>query len=138
MRISGIDTINTALSTQNAFYDGSGKLSRPARAQVAADYATATAAAAVVTYAAVAALKHIISGVVASYAGTTPAGSLKVEDVSGTVVFNVDLDGKGPFVITFPESIKAAAVNTALIVTLASGGTSVVGKVTVFGHRLEA
>lgn len=97
-----------------------------------------SATAAVVTYAAVAGQYHVIRGIAYSYDSTPTGGNLKVEDVSGTTVFSVDIPAAGAGVITFPIPLRSAAVNTALIVTLASGAGSVVGKVNVFGHTTEA
>ena len=94
--------------------------------------------AAIVTYAAVAGVKHIITGIAWSYAGGIPSGSLKVEDVSGTTVFVMGITEEGAGVITFPRPKKAAAVNTAMIVTLAAAGAAVTGKVSVLNHWTEA
>ncbi len=100
-------------------------------------HAPAANNAAVVTYAAVAGVRHCISGIAWSYDGDPTGGNLKVEDVSGTTVFSIDVTSKGPGVIIFPRAKKAAAVNTALIVTLAAGGGSVSGKVSVLNHWTE-
>ena len=102
-------------------------------------HAPAANAAAIVTYAAEAALKHCITGIAWSYIGGIPtAGNLKVEDVSGTTVFTMDIDEGGPGVIIFPQPKKSAAVNTAMIVTLAAGGAGITGKVSVLNHWTEA
>ena len=51
-------------------------------------HAPAVNTAAIVTYAADATKKHVITGVAWSYAGGTPVGgNLKIEDVSGNTVF---------------------------------------------------
>jgi len=102
-------------------------------------HAPAAATAAVVTYAAQASLKHCISGVAWSYYGGIPAsGNLIVEDVSGTTVFNVDIHEEGPGVYYFHKPKKSAAANTAMIITLASGGAGVTGKVSILSHWTEA
>jgi hypothetical protein len=94
--------------------------------------------AAVVTYAADATKKHVITGVAWSYTGGTPVGgNLKIEDVSGTVVFSVDIDKSGPGSFEFPRPKIGAAVNTAMIITLAAGGAGVTGKISVENHFLE-
>mgnify|MGYP001616828706 FL=1 len=102
-------------------------------------HAPAAATAAVVTYAAVASVKHVITGIAWSYVGGIPSGgNLKVEDVSGTTVFTMDISDQGAGFIIFPKPKKAAAVNTAMIITLASGGAGVTGKVSVVNHWTEA
>lgn len=94
--------------------------------------------AAVITYAAVAGQKHVIGGVAWSYNGAPTAGNLKIEDVAGTVVFSVDITSAGPGFIPFPQPLRQAAVNTALIITLSAGGAAVTGKVNALSHWLEA
>lgn len=96
------------------------------------------ATAAVVTYAAVAGQYHVIRGIAYSYDSTPTGGNLKVEDVSGTSVFSIDVPVAGAAVIQFPIPLRSSIVNTALIVTLASGAGSVVGKVNVLGHTTES
>ena len=127
----GID--QTTLGATNA-------VTEKAVAAAAADvHAPAANTAAIVTYAAVAAVKHCVSGIAWSYVGGIPTGgNLKIEDVSGTTVFTLDIDEGGPGVIVFPKPKKAAAVNTALIVTLAAGGAGITGKVSVLNHWTEA
>jgi hypothetical protein len=95
--------------------------------------------AAVVTYAASASAKHVIYGLAWSYtgSGTLAGGNIKVEDVSGTTVFTIDIDAKGNGSIVFPRPLRGAAINTAMIVTLAAGGANVTGKVSVLGHTTE-
>jgi len=100
-------------------------------------HAPAANTAAVVTYAADATHKHAISGVAWSYAGGIPVGgNLKVEDGAGVTVFSVDIPDYGPGVVEFPRPKVGAAVNTALIVTLAAGGAGVTGKISVLNHWL--
>jgi len=93
--------------------------------------APAQATAAVITLAAVAGKKHIISQITYSYSATPTGGNLKVEDVSGTTVFNVDVPAAGVGQIFFRQPLRGAAANTAMIITLASGAGTVVGKVNV-------
>jgi hypothetical protein len=100
-------------------------------------HAPAANTAAVVTYSAAGTgLSHSLSGVAWSYSGDPTGGNLKIEDGSGTTVFSVDVTSKGPGFFLFPEPLRGAA-NTALIVTLAAGGSGVSGKVNVLGKRTE-
>jgi hypothetical protein len=102
-------------------------------------HAPAANTAAVVTYEAVAALHHVISGIAWSYAGsgTLTGGNLKVEDGAGTTVFSIDITSLGAGFIPFIPP-KRGTVNTAMVVTLAAGGADVTGKVSVLGHWTEA
>jgi hypothetical protein len=102
-------------------------------------HAPAVNTAAVVTYAAVAAVKHVITGIAWSYVGGVPVGgNLMIEDISGTTVFSMDISDQGAGVITFPRPKVSAAANKAMIITLAAGGAGVTGKVSVLGHWTEA
>jgi hypothetical protein len=96
--------------------------------------------AAVVTYIAASGLKHCISGVAWSYTGGDPVGgNLKIEDVSGTKVFSVDITSQGPGVIIFPRPKRSAVSGTAMIITLAAGGSAAItGKLSILGHWTEA
>jgi hypothetical protein len=102
-------------------------------------HAPASNTAAVVTYAAVAGKKHVISGLIVSYSnsGTLAGGNIKIEDVSGTTVFSADIFAKGTYFFPFPTPMRGNAANTALIVTLAAGGATVDGKLTVLGYHTE-
>lgn len=94
--------------------------------------------AAIVTYGATADVNHVITGVAWSYHGGIPAnGNLLVEDVAGTTVFSVDIHEEGPGGYIFPKPKKAAAANTAMIITLAAGGAGITGKVSVLNHWTE-
>jgi hypothetical protein len=97
--------------------------------------AHASGGAAVITYDAVAAKRHVITGVAWSYGGAPTGGNLKIEDVSGTTVFSIDITAAGPGMIIFPKPKMSALVNTAMIVTLADGG--VANKVNVLNHYLQ-
>jgi hypothetical protein len=99
--------------------------------------APAVNTAAVVTYAASPGVAHVIGGVAWSYNAAPTGGNLKIEDVSGTVVFSVDITTAGPGFFQFARPKKSAAVNTALIVTLAAAGAAVTGKVSVLSHWTE-
>jgi hypothetical protein len=100
-------------------------------------HAPAAATAAVVTYAAVARQKHVISGVAWSYSAAPTGGNLLVTD-AGATVFSLDITAAGPGFFIFPYPKRSAAANTALVITLASGAGTVVGKVAILSHWLEA
>lgn len=102
----------------------------------AANYATASNAAAVVTVAAAATKCHAISGLAWSYSGSPTSGMVKIEDGSGTTVFSLDITAAGPGSVLFGKPMRGT-VNTALIVTLAAGGGGVVGKVNLLGYEQE-
>lgn len=87
--------------------------------------------AAVVTKAAVPGYAHVVGSVAWSYDAAPTGGNLKIEDVSGTTVFSIDITAAGPGVFNFFPPLKMAAANTALIVTLAAGGSGVTGKLSV-------
>jgi hypothetical protein len=90
--------------------------------------------AAVVTYAAAGAnVSHVINGIAWSYSAAPTAGNLKIEDGSGNVVFSIDITSAGAGFFPFPAAKKGTA-NTAMIVTLAAGGSAVTGKVSVLCH----
>lgn len=100
-------------------------------------HAPASNTAAVVTYAAAGSgVAHVIGGVAWSYNAVPTGGNLKIEDGSGTTVFTVDITAAGPGFFIFPRPKKGAA-NTAMIITLASGGSGVTGKVSVSSHWTE-
>ena len=98
-------------------------------------HAPASNTAAVVTYTANATKAHAIGGIAWSYSGTPTSGNLKVENGSGTVVFTIDVTTAGPGFIPFVPTLEGST-NTALIITLAAGGSGVTGKVSVLGHYL--
>ncbi len=100
------------------------------------DYATQTHAAAVVTYAAAGiGVAHSIAGVSWSYsAGTLAGGALTIADGSNTV-FSVDIVNEGPGSIQFNTPLIGTP-NQQMVITLADGSASVVGKLTVLGHTL--
>lgn len=113
----------SALSTSNPL-----PTLEASRTVAAANYATATNAAATLTYAAAGSgVSHVIGGIVFSYSGTPTGGSLTITD-GGVTVFSVDITASGPGPIVFPRPMKFAA-NSAVVVTLAAGGSGIVGKV---------
>ncbi len=88
-----------------------------------------SATAAVVTYAAVTGMYHVIGQVFGSLDAdpATPV-NLKIEDVSGTTVFSVDIAKGGAFSFTFTPAKQSQASGTAMIVTLAAPSSGVSGK----------
>ncbi len=96
-------------------------------------YATQTNADAVVTYTAVPNGRHSIEGVSWSYSGT-PTGTLMVEDGSGNVIFSEDITVAGPGFFNFGNLV--GSINTDMIITLVAGGSGVVGKLNVLGHKI--
>ena len=71
-------------------------------------------------------VSNVLALVAWSYDNTPTAGSLTIEDGSGTTVFKVDITAAGPGFIPFDPPLKGTA-NTALIATLAAGGAGVSG-----------
>ena len=94
-------------------------------------------AAAIVTYAAAPNLKHVISGVAWSYIGGIPSGGNLLVTDAGVTVFSMDIPDQGAGFIVFPHPKINAAVNTAMVVTLAAGGVAITGKVSVLNHWTE-
>jgi hypothetical protein len=100
------------------------------------DVATSsTNAAAVVTYAADYYGRHSIEGVAWSYDATPTGGLLTIENASGNVVFSGSITAAGPGFFNFEEGLLGS-INSAMIITLAAGGSGVVGKINVVGHKV--
>ena len=94
------------------------------------NYATATNAAATITYSAGGSgVFHAIYGIAWSL-GSTPASAvvLSITD-NGNTVFAIGVTNSGPGFI--PICIANASANTALVVSLAAAGTGIVGRVNV-------
>lgn len=89
--------------------------------------------AAVVTKVAVAATSHVITGVAWSYSAAPTNGRLTITD-AGNTVFDIDITAAGWGSITFPVPKVSAAVNTAMVVTLAAGGAGISGKVNILNY----
>lgn len=100
-------------------------------------HAPAANTAAVVTYAAPERpLGHVISGVCWSYAGGDPTGgNLKIED-GGVTVFSMDITSAGAGFIPF-DPPKRGSAGQPLVITLAAGGASVTGKLSIRSHWTE-
>jgi hypothetical protein len=97
--------------------------------EVAPNYATAASdTAVVITLAAKAGQRHMIHGLQWSYTGGTPAGSITVENGSGTTIFSCGITASGPG--GFMAFLRGS-INTAMIITLAAGGVSIVGKLNI-------
>jgi hypothetical protein len=100
-------------------------------------HAPAANTAAIVTYAAAGVGRaHALLGVSVSYNADPTGGNFKIEDGAGNIVFTQDLPAKGVYQFQFPSPCIGRA-NQALILTLAAGGASCTGKVSVTGHRVE-
>jgi hypothetical protein len=110
-------------------------IARVPRTLAATNYATATNASAIVTYAAVAGQSNVISGIAFSYSGTPVGGSLTIAD-GATTVFSIDVISGGAGFIPFNPPVRGTT-NTALTITLSGGGAGVVGKVSVLGRWTE-
>lgn len=92
--------------------------------------------AAVVTYSATAGAKHAIGMIFASYSATPTGGLLTITD-DGATIFALQIAAAGPVVVDLSDyPIVASVANKAMVVTLAAGGGSVVGALTV-RHWLE-
>lgn len=90
----------------------------------------------VVTYAAVAGKRHVITGVAWSYDATPTGGSIVVADnVTGTFL-SLAITASGPGFIAFPLP-KAGDPGSTLTITLAAGGASVSGRVWALNHWTE-
>ena len=93
--------------------------------------------AAVVTYAAAAGLRHVITGMSWSYYGGVPVGRITVQD-AGVTVFVGDIADEGCGFFVFPSPKRSAAVNTAMVITLAAAGVAgVTGKLSILNHWRE-
>jgi hypothetical protein len=101
------------------------------------DYATGTNAAAVITLgAAGGGRNHVITGISYGYSAAPTSGSIKIEDGSGNVVFRSPITSAGQQTINFYPP-KIGSSNTSMIITLAAGGSAIVGDVNILGRRVE-
>lgn len=90
---------------------------------VSTKVATATNAAAAVTYAATAGVRWILHYLLWSYTGS-PVGSITITDGTTTIVLDITVGGPGYVGFEF-----VGVVGAAVTVTLAAGGSGVVGRV---------
>ena len=117
--------------------DGRLETTRRALAGFTSDvHAPAANTAAVVTYPAIPWAIHVIGGVAWGYSGGDPTGgSIKVEDGSGNVIFGpIPITAAGAGAFYFPMTKRNAAVNRALIITLAAGGGGITGVLSIIDH----
>lgn len=90
-----------------------------------------------ILYAADAYGSHVIDGLSFGYSGTVPTtGNIAVQVPSGTNIFSADVVGTGIQYINFPNSLRGSG-NNSMYVVLKAGAVGDVGKLTVFGHRVE-
>lgn len=89
--------------------------------------------AAIVTIAAVSGKRHYLTGIHCSFDAAPAATTLKVENGAGTTVWEVDITSVGPMEFLFLSPMEMT-VNTALVVTLGAGGSSVGGNVAVSAY----
>lgn len=124
--------VQTFRSKDNGTYHVPQSSQAPQPAAAGNKHLPASNTAAVVTKtAAGAGLFNACAGVYWSYSGNPTGGKLTLEDVSGTTVLEVDITAGGPGFLPFSPPIRNAAANTALIVTLAAGGSGITGKLAV-------
>lgn len=92
-------------------------------------HTTAGAANAAVThtFAAVAGQAHRLTFLLVSYSGGPTGGRITVTD-GATTVLDAHVTAAGPTVLPLPPGGLKGSVNTAMTVTLAAGGLSIVGK----------
>jgi len=107
----------------------------PAESKASDSETAAAATAVIITYSANAE-RHVIGQIIVSYNPAPAPGRLTIEDGSGVIVFDVDILVSGVTNIPFHPPI-AGTPNTAMIVTLASGGGTSVGKLNV-RHWLQS
>lgn len=83
---------------------------------------------AVVTLAAAETKFHVLDWVAYSYSASPTGGALTVT-IGGTTVFQVAITAAGPGMFDFSDApIYTITKNQAMVITLASGGGAVVGK----------
>ena len=95
--------------------------------QLHATHAPAAATAAVITIAAEAEVVHVLDQIEWSYDAAPTGGRLTVT-IGGTTVLDLSITADGPGFIPFPKGLYGT-VNQAVVITLASGGGTVVGKI---------
>lgn len=94
------------------------------------DYVTAAANTAVnKTYAGAAGKRHCLSKIDWSYNGDPTAGALTVTS-GGVTIYSIDITKGGPGPLSFANPIMGEP-GEAVVVTLAAGGSGVVGKLNV-------
>lgn len=130
----GSGKVSTSLDQRYLAWEGRQVVNLPV---ASGDYATGTNAAAVINLASVGAGRnHVVTGINCGYSATPTSGSIKIEDGSGNVVFKAPITSAGNNTINFYPP-KIGSSNTAMIITLAAGGSGVVGDLNVIGRRIE-
>lgn len=131
-------TLRVVLATDQPTLTNAQPVIEASRAAAAANiHLPSSNTAAVVTFAAAGSgVSNVIGGVAWSYSATPTAGNLKIEDGSGTTVFSIDITSAGPGFIPFARPLRGAT-NTALIITLAAGGSGVSGKANALSKWTE-
>lgn len=76
------------------------------------------------TIAAIENIRHVLNKIIWSYSDAPTGGRLTVID-GATTVLDIDITNGGPGALTLMEPM---AINSAMVITLASGGGAVVGK----------
>jgi uncharacterized protein with beta-barrel porin domain len=101
------------------------------------DPGTASANTAVVkTYTADASYRHAISKVICSYSAAPTGGKLLIQEGTGpTTLFDIDITSAGEHIIDLGD-FRTSGKNLSMIITLAAGSGTVVGKLNVLGHKL--
>jgi hypothetical protein len=101
-----------------------------------ADVATPAAnAPAVVSYGGQALTRHEIAGVAWSYSAGPTNGNLQILDDAGGLVLSLDITAAGPSSILFDPPLTGSP-GKRMIITLAAGGGTTLGKLSVIGHRI--
>lgn len=89
-----------------------------------------------ITLSADAARPIILSQVFYSYSGVPVGGNVTISDGSSNTYFNLDVTASGAGTpITFAIPL-AGATNSNVVVTLASGGASITGKLNLVAYKL--
>lgn len=92
--------------------------------------------AAVVTYAAIENLRHVVTGIVWAYIGGAPTGGRLTITNGAAIIFDIDIFAQGVDSIVFPRP-KSGSINGDLVITLAAGGKKVLGKLSILNHYTE-
>lgn len=103
------------------------------------DYAVSTAnASATVTYAAAGLkLAHKVEYAIISLVSGTGISNFTITDaVLAAVVFDLDLPAPG--VYTIPLGWKGFSQNGAVAFSIGAGGSGVIGKINIVGHKMES
>lgn len=121
----------------SAGLNGSGGRSLIRTSHVAAATNTGTAATnnpVVLTFAAVS-NSHLLGGISASYSAAPTGGGITITD-GGTTIYQSDIILGGVTNIQFNPPLRSAS-NSALVITLAAGGSGITGKLNALGKGTE-